>query len=211
MRRERLGRARVGQAVGMEPIDQPIEHQAGHRVRILVVHAHPRQRLLPLAIEFLLVKRRTPDDVGQQVEAKREAVFHHEHVGDRQVAAGTGAEGAANRVDGIGDLCGASRAGALIEQRGGQRGHALLARRVLRSASPDEQAQGDHGLLVVLHDDDLQPVLERRDLVRGKGDLARLQRPRWHLAGPVRYLRGGDGRQESEQRAQRDVEARRPH
>ena len=131
----------LGRPYGMEPVHQPIEHQAGHRVGILVVHAHPRQRLLPLPLELLLVKRRTPDDVGQQVEPEGEAVFHHQHVGDRQVAAGAGAEHAADGVDGIGDLCGAARAGALIEQRRSQRRHALLARRVLRSAGPHEQAQ----------------------------------------------------------------------
>ncbi len=125
----------------MEPVDQPVEHQARHRVRILVVHAHARQRLLPLAIELLLVKRRAPDDIGQQVEAEGEAVFHHQHVGDRQVAAGAGAERAADGVDGVGNLGGAARAGALVEQRRGQSRHALLARRILRAAGPDQQTQ----------------------------------------------------------------------
>jgi len=99
----------------MKPVDQPVEHQARHRVGVLVVHAHARQRLLPLTVELLLLERGPPHDIRQQVEAKRQSIFHHQHVGHRQVAAGAGTQGAADGVDGIGNLSGIAGAGSLIQ------------------------------------------------------------------------------------------------
>ena len=194
--RQRLGRAGVGQPVGVEPVHEPVEDQAGDRVGVLEIDAHARQRLLALTIELFGAERRPPDDVGEQLEAEGEAVFHHQDVGHRQVAARAGVEPAADGVDGIGNLRRVAGPGALVQQRRRQGAHALLAGRILGAAGADQQAQRDHRLLVMLHDDDLQAVGQRLDLVGRKVDLARRQRARRTLDGPVGHLRAGHRRHE---------------
>ena len=56
-----------------------------------------------------------PDGM-KQLEAEAQAVFHHQDVGDRQIASRAGAEASANRVDRIGDV-GHFLHGAKLAQR----------------------------------------------------------------------------------------------
>ena len=97
-------RAGLRHAVGMEAVDEPIEHGVGDVLGILEADLQAGQHLLPLAIDLLRRERRMPRHVRQHAHAGVEAVLHHDHVEEGQVGAGAGAHGAADEVDRVGDL-----------------------------------------------------------------------------------------------------------
>ena len=165
---QRLGRPAVGQAVRMEAVDEPVEHEARDVVRVVVADFQPRHRLPALPFELVGLERRVAGDVAQQLEAEAEAVLHDEDVDVGEVGSRARRQRAADRVDRVRDLGGRSRRRALIEQRGGQDRDALLLCRVGRGAGADQKTQRDDRLLVVLDDDHLHAVWQRADLVRAE-------------------------------------------
>ena len=187
--RNRLWRARVRTAVGMEPVDQAIEHHPGEVVRVVVTDLQARQDLLPLPFDLLGRERRVAREVRHHVEAERDAVLHHHRVDEREIAAGAGADQTADRIDRGRDLLGIPRRRALVEERRDERRDTRLVGRVLRAAGTDDQPQADRRLLVVRHRDDLQAVGERPHLIRRKLHVAGRQRPWRRLRRPIRDLR----------------------
>ena len=66
--RDRIRSARVRAAVGMESVDQPVEHHPGDVVRVLVADLEPRQDLLTLSLELLRRELRVSRQVRHHVE-----------------------------------------------------------------------------------------------------------------------------------------------
>ncbi len=192
-----LRRAGVRPPVGMEPVDEPIEDDAGDVIGILVADLQAGEHLLPLALDLLRRERRVAREVRRPDRAPSvEAVLHHHGVDERQIAARAGADRAADRVDrGRRSVSASCVRRALIEQRRGERRDARLVRRILRAAGADDQPQADRRLLVVRDGDDLQAVGERPHLVGRELDVPRRQRPRRTLGRPVGDLRGGSRRE----------------
>ena len=200
-----------GHAVRMEAVDQPIEHDAGEVVRVVVADLQARQRSAAAAARS--PPARTPGAATRSDTRSRptsKLSFITTTLTNEQVGARAGAERAADRVDRVGDLLGVLRRRALIEQRGRERRDARLVCRILRAAGADEQPQADRRLLVMRHRDHLQAVRQRPDLVRRKLDLARRQRPRRPLGRPVRAPAPDAGRRQSASatRATTDRQAR---
>jgi hypothetical protein len=79
-RAQRVRCSAARQSVGMEPVDQSIEHRRRHVIRILAVHAQRRDRLLLLPLDLLQRERRVAHDVGQQRHSEAERVLHHDDV-----------------------------------------------------------------------------------------------------------------------------------
>ena len=107
-RGQRFRRARLRPAVRMEAVDQPVEDDVRQELRVVVADPHPRERLLALALDLFLRERRMLRHVRDQIQAEAQAVLHHDRLDVAQVRAGAGAHRAADRVDGIGDLLGAT-------------------------------------------------------------------------------------------------------
>ena len=144
------------------------------------------------------------DDVVHQIHRQREGILHHDRVDEGQVGARPRSHGAADRIDLFRDLLGAAGGRPLIEQLRHQLGEPAFAFRILRGAGSHEHAHGHGRLLVVSDGDDLHAVGERLHLERRKLDLARRQRPRRPLSGPLGALR--EGRGDAQQNAQQNDE-----
>ena len=69
-RGQRLRRARLRPAVGMEAVDQPIEHDVREELRVVVADLHARQRLLPLPLDLFRRERRMLRHVRHEVERR---------------------------------------------------------------------------------------------------------------------------------------------
>ena len=152
----------------MEPVDEPIEHDARDEIGILEADLQARDSLLALAIDFLLFERRIPHHIGQQIEAKRQAVLHHDHVGEAEVVTRARVQPAADRIDRVGDLLGRTRGRPLVEERGRKRRDAALPRCIADTPRLQQQPQGHHGLLVMHHHDHAHAIRQGADLVRRK-------------------------------------------
>jgi hypothetical protein len=173
----------------MEPIDETLEHERGHVVGILVVDAQGRSEPLALAIEFVLGERRRADDVGQHVQPLGEAVPQDGHVGEREVGAGPDTYAPADRVHGVGNLLGAARDRALVEQRRHEVRDTELRADVFRRTRADDHAHADRRLLVLLDDHHLEAVGHGADLVRRELHRLCAERARRGLRRPVPDLR----------------------
>ena len=173
----------------MEAVDQAVDDLTGDVIRIFRRDFQGRHRLLALPFHFLRRERGTPDDVGQELESKRQPVFHDDRVGVRQIRARAGAENAPLEVDRVGNLLRGARARPLIEELRGQHRETELALRVHRRAGTHDHPHADRRLLVVADDDHLQAVRQRVDLVGREVDRARGERPRRPFARPRARLR----------------------
>jgi hypothetical protein len=114
--RQRLRRATARLPVRVKPVDQPVEQHRGDVARILAADAERRQRLLTLTIDLLWRERRAANDIGDEIQRQGEGVFHHDGIDEREIRAGSGSHGTANRIDLIGDLLGAPGGRSLVEQ-----------------------------------------------------------------------------------------------
>ncbi len=188
-RRERLGRAVVRHAVRMEAVHQPVEHGVGDPLGIFGADLQTRQRLLALPFDLVLRERRVPRHVGQHAHAVFEAVLHHHHVDEREIGARAGAHRTADEINGVVHLLRGLRGRALVEERRQQVHEAEPALGIGRRAGAHEEAHGDDRLLVMKNRDDLQPVRQRLDFVGRELDVARGQRTRGALSGPLTNLR----------------------
>jgi hypothetical protein len=159
--------------------------------------------LQALPVDLLRRERRPAHHVGQQIHPEREAVFHHQHVRRREIAARAGAERAADRIDGLGDFLRAAAGRALIEQLRHERGDAALSRRIVGGAGAHQQSHAHLGLFVAHHDDHLHAVGQRAQLVGRKIHRAGWQRRRREFRRPVRDLTGDGGRQGHDERKRR--------
>ena len=201
---DRPRRAALRHAVGMETVDEPVEHDVGDVRRIVVADLQARQHLVALPLDLGRREGRTARHVGQQVEREVEAVLHHQDVDKPEVAGRAHAQRAADVVDAAGDLLGRARRRPLLEELPDERGDARLAGRIGRGAGPQDHPHVDCRLLVMADVDDLQPVRQGADLVVGEVDVALEQRRRRILARPVEPLpgRGGSDRQPAHDRRQ---------
>ena len=147
-----------------------------------------RQHLLPLPIDFLGRERRALDHVGQHPHAGLEAVLHHDHVDEGEVARRAGAHQRRRwnrwrRSARCADRGCVPR--PLIEQRREQPREPELALRVRRAPGPDHHPHADDRLFVVQDRDDLQSVRQRSNLVGRELDVARRQRTGRPFGRPV--------------------------
>ena len=184
----RRRRAAVGHPVAVEAVHEPVEHGVGEVLGIVEADLEERQLLLPLAIDLFGGERRMLDHVGQHAHARLEAVLHHDHVHEAEIAGRARAHGAADGIDGVVHLLGRLAGGSLVEQRRDQMREPELPLRVGRTARADDHAHADDRLFVVQHGDHLQPVRQRLNLVGRELDVARRQRTGRPFGRPVTYL-----------------------
>jgi hypothetical protein len=111
---------RVGHAVGVKAVDQPVEQHRRDVVGIAAVDLQGRDRLLLLPVDLIRRERRIAHDVVDQVHADGERILHHHRVDIRQIRPRARPHRSADRVDLIGDLLGTARRRPLVEQAGNQ-------------------------------------------------------------------------------------------
>ena len=200
-RRERLRGAAVRQPIGMEPVDEAVEEDAGDVIGVALAYPQVGDHLLFLTFDLFGRKGRVARDVRQQVHADVERILHDDDVDEAEVRSRPGAQRPADEVDLIGNLLGGFGCRPLVEERRGQVCHASLPRQVLHRSRAHQQSHADSGLLVVEDDDDLHSVRERPHLVGWELDLACRQRPRRALGRPVGNL-GARGARDQEHKTQ---------
>ena len=186
---DRGRRSALRHAVRVEPVDQPVEDDAGDVGWIVVADLKSRQNQVALPLDLGGREGRPARHVGEQVECEVEAVLHHDGVDEPEVACGSHGQRAADVVDGAGDLLGGARDGSLVEELPDERGDPRLAGRVGHRPGAQDHPHVDRRLLVMAHVDHLEAVVERPDLVVRKDDVARQERRRRILARPVHLLR----------------------
>ena len=132
--------------------------------------------------------------IRHQGERRVHLILEHGAVDERQFVAGTSSDNPAGGVDDVGNLLGTARRRALIEQRRDEARHTRPIRRLLHRTGAHQQAETDRGLLVVQHNQHLQSVRQRLQLVGRKGDLAHGERARRRFARPILALGTREGR-----------------
>ncbi len=196
-RRDRLRRAAVGHPVRVKAVDQTIEDGVGDVFRILGADLQARQHLLALPLDFSGRERRKSCHVGQHLHAAVEAVLHHDHVEERQIGGRARPHRAPDEIDGVGEFLRRTRRAVtgrfhpLIKQGCREPRRAELFLRIRRRTRSDEQTHAHDRLLVVKHDHHLETVGQRLQFVGRKLDIARRQRARRTLRGPVADLSRG--------------------
>ena len=186
-RGQRFRRAAAGHAVGMEAVDQAIDHLARRRC------PDPRRR--PCSADSACCRCRSISscaNVGRRTtsairsSASAQAVLHHDGVDVAEVGAGAGAEHAADEVDRR--RRSARRSCAPRPDRAAPPSASpgpCLPFGILRRAGANDHAHADGRLLVLADQHDLQAVGQLADLVRRERDRPRRQRPRRALASAI--------------------------
>ena len=208
---DRLRRSALRHAVGVEPIDQPVEDHPGDVGRVVVADLHSRQDLVALALDLGGREGRPARHVGQQIECEVEAVLHDDHVDEPEVARRAYRQRAADAVDGAGDLLGGPRRGSLVEELADERRDPRLARRVGHRAGAQDHPHVDHRLLVMADVHHLEAVAERPDLVVRKDDVPCQKRRRRIFPRPVHSLRVRLRRERRQQAGHKERGKRRQH
>jgi hypothetical protein len=137
-RRERLRRARVRPAIGVEAVDEPIEHDSREVLRIVVADLQSGQHLVPLSLNLLGGERGIARNIGHEIQREIETVLHHDGLDEGEIGAGPGSDHTADRIDGRGNLFGAARRRALVEDGGREGGHTGLVVRIKRAAGANQ-------------------------------------------------------------------------
>ena len=206
---DRFRRSRLRHAIGMQAVDQPVEHGVRDELRIFEADFHARQHLLPAALDFLRRERRAPREIGEHAQAEAQAVLHHDHVDEAEIGAGAGAHFAADEIDRVVELAGRLAARALREERRHDLRETVLAFRIERATRADDHPHADDRLLVMEDHHDLQPVGKRLEKIGREENVPRSQRTRRSFGRPAR-LRRRAGRAEREHERTRAQVPQRP-
>jgi len=153
-------------SVRIRAIDLLAEDPGGDRRGLGERQSQCRERAGARQRQLAFRERRVLRHVPQQVERQRELIAQRVGRDREKVLARGRREAATHPFDRRRELLGGAARRALGEELGDQLRQAFLAGRVVNPAGAEAQAHGYHGLLVVLHQHELQPAAERRLLER---------------------------------------------
>ena len=141
-----------------------------------------------------------------------EAVLHHHHVREAQVAARAGAQRAADEVDGVGHLL-RRRASSVPWSSSDATScdEAVLARRIRGAARAHQQTHAHLRLLVVHHDHHLHAVGQRAAARTAGTSRARRAAAAAATLTASRRLRAGERARDAARRAQTSAQSTRTH